>query len=154
MRMVRGGVFAWMVAASMGAPAAAHQEDARLTIRALRQENNRAIAAHDLNAIGAIYSDKAVFVWSDGSSAVGKQAMVETFGEDFADPRWSSVVFTRTPVTIVLGAAGDRAFETGTWIGDKRGQAGKLSYGGSYSAHWIKGAAGWQICGELYVKLR
>jgi ketosteroid isomerase-like protein len=150
---LRSHVLAAAVLATVTFPAAALDSSAKSFITRLRRDNNVALAAHDLDRIGSIYTDDAVFVWSDGTSAIGKNALLQTFGEDFADPRWTSVIFTRTPTTILVNGSSDRAFESGTWIANKRGADGSLHYGGSYSAHWIKRLAGWRVCGELYVKL-
>lgn len=150
---LRSRVLAAAVLVTTTIPVAARERSDKSLITDLRRDNNAAIAAHDLDRIGSLYTDGAVFVWSDGTSAVGRKALLGTFGEDFADTRWTSIIFTRTPATIRVSNSGNRAFESGTWTGDKRGPDGSLRYGGSYSAHWIKGPAGWRVCGELYVKL-
>ena len=134
-------------ASSTARPVGAESE-----IRALRQDSNAAIAAHDLDRLGRMYADDAVFVWSNGSSAVGKAAMLATFADDFGDHD-GAVTFVRTPKAVTLAASGMRAFETGTWVGLRQGSAGGMRYGGSYSAHWANGPDGWRVRGELFVKL-
>ncbi|KRB79810.1 hypothetical protein ASE00_19065 [Sphingomonas sp. Root710] len=146
-------LFGAALALCLIAPAPTLAESPETVIAALRNQNNAAIAAHDLDQIGAIYSDDAAFVWSDGSYSIGKSGVRGIFAKHFADPAWTSVVFVRTPDRILLNATADRAYESGTWTGTKQGPAGTLHYGGSYAAHWRKEPSGWQARGELYVKL-
>ena len=119
----------------------------RAAIRALREVSNRAIAAHDLVRFTPIFADDAVFVWSNGTSAVGKAALSRSFAEDFADPLF--IAYIRTPRQIAISDRGVRAVEHGTWKALKRGTV----YGGDYAAHWFKTDRGWRVHGELYVKL-
>jgi ketosteroid isomerase-like protein len=116
-------------------------------IRDARAASNRAIAAHDVAALTPFFTDDAVFVWSNGTSAVGKAAMAKFFAEDFANP--ATITFIRTPDRVAVSASGTRAYEQGTWTALKN----CLRYGGDYSAHWVKVPEGWRIRGELYVKL-
>ena len=123
----------------------------RGVIIALRARSNRAIAAHDLAAFSPVFADDAVFVWSNGSSAVGRADLEGKFRSDFADPTFDRYI--RTPETVAISDAGVRAVEHGTWTALKRNAQGETRYGGDYAAHWFKGADGWRIRGELYVKL-
>ncbi|MEO7256939.1 MAG: SgcJ/EcaC family oxidoreductase [Sphingomicrobium sp.] len=116
-------------------------------IRTLRGDNNRAIAAHDLARFAEMFADDAVFVWSNGSSAVGKAALKRDFAGDFAAPGF--VTYVRSPYRVTVSANGARAVEHGTWTGLKP----QNRYGGDYSAHWARTPAGWRVRGELYVKL-
>ncbi|MEO8176429.1 MAG: nuclear transport factor 2 family protein [Sphingomicrobium sp.] len=125
---------------------AAHAADER-AIRMLRADNNRAIAVHDLAHFSTVFADDAVFVWSNGGSAVGKEALTRDFASDFAEPGF--VTYVRSPYRVTVSANGARAVEHGTWTGLKR----QSRYGGDYSAHWAKTPAGWRVRGELYVRL-
>jgi len=120
-------------------------------IFALRAENNRAIARHDLAAFTPMFADDAVFVWSNGSSATGKAALERFFALDFADPAF--VTYIRTPGRISVNDRSERAAEHGTWIAIKREARGETRYGGDYLAHWFRGRTGWMVRGEVYVKL-
>jgi len=130
---------------------AIHAEDAA-RIRDLRAASNRAIAAHDMAAFLPCYADDAAFVWSDGSSAVGKPGLQARLAHDFADPAF--VTYVRTPERVSVSEPGARAVEHGTWTAIKREPRGETRYGGDYMAHWAKAPEGWQIRGEIYVKLR
>jgi len=134
------------------APAIATGNDAdEAEIFALRAENNRAIARHDLTSFAPVFADDAVFVWSNGGSATGKGALLQAFAGDFADPTF--VTYIRTPGRISVNDRSERAAEHGTWIAIKRDARGETRYGGDYLAHWFRGRTGWMVRGEVYVKL-
>jgi uncharacterized protein (TIGR02246 family) len=135
-------------ATATGAPFAGD----RAEIARLRAVSNQAIAAHDLAAFLPVYAEDAVFVFSNGSSAVGRAGLAAVFAKDFADPAF--VTYVRTPGAIAVSDQGVRAVEHGTWTAFKREARGETRYGGDYAAHWFKTPAGWRIRGELYVKLR
>ena len=145
----RGG--RWQVVAAedldrgLRTPAAYSADEA--SIRALRAANNRAIAAHDLARFTPMFADDAVFVWSNGTSAVGKAALSRFFSEDFAEPGF--IAYIRSPQRVSVSANGARAVEHGTWTALKR----STRYGGDYTAHWAKAGRDWRVRGELYVKL-
>jgi uncharacterized protein (TIGR02246 family) len=135
-----------------GAPTLPAYAEDKAAILALRATSNRAIAAHDLAAFTPVFADDAVFVWSNGTSAVGKAGLKAWFAKDFADPAF--VTYIRTPETVAISDQGVRAVEHGTWTAIKREPRGETRYGGDYAAHWFKTAEGWRVRGELYVKLR
>ena len=128
-----------------------HAADAA-AIRAVRDRSNRAIAEHDMRGFTPAFADDAVFVWSNGSSAIGKAGLTTFFAQDFADPHFDRYV--RSPARVSVAANGVRAIEHGTWTALKHDGAGQTRYGGDYSAHWMKKEGAWKIVGELYVKLR
>jgi ketosteroid isomerase-like protein len=128
-----------------------HAADAS-AIRAVRAASNRAIADHEMARFTPAFADDAVFVWSNGTSAVGKAGLERFFAQDFADPAFDRYV--RTPGRVSVAANGVRAVEHGTWTALKHNADGETRYGGDYAAHWMKTPEGWRIKGELYVKLR
>jgi uncharacterized protein (TIGR02246 family) len=128
-----------------------HAADAA-AIRAVRARSNRAIAEHDMAGFTPAFADDAVFVWSNGTSAVGKAGLTQFFARDFADPNFDRYV--RSPQRVSVAANGVRAVEHGTWTALKHDASGQTRYGGDYSAHWMKKDGAWRIQGELYVKLR
>ncbi len=134
-----------------GAPTLAAYAADKAAIKALRLQSNRAIAAHDLAAFTPMFSDDAVFVWSNGTSAIGKAGLSKFFAHDFADPAF--VTYVRTPETLAVSDRGVRAVEHGAWTAIKREPRGETRYGGDYAAHWFKTPEGWRVRGELYVKL-
>jgi uncharacterized protein (TIGR02246 family) len=160
--LIGAGLAVWLGLAGLCAPASAKAPSARpaptsrfaadrAEIERLRALSNRAIAAHDMAAFTPLFADDAVFVWSNGSSAVGKAGLVATFARDFADPAF--VTYVRTPGQITVSDQGVRAVEHGTWTALKREARGETRYGGDYAAHWFKTPQGWRVRGELYVKL-
>jgi len=116
-------------------------------IKAARAASNRAIAAHDLISFLPMFTDDAVFTWSNGSHAIGEKDLASFFARDFADPKFNRYV--RSPSTVSISDRGIRASEQGTWVALKK----DTQYGGNYLAHWMKLADGWRVVGEVYVKL-
>ena len=142
-----------LLAASVapGLPTAANSGDPA-AIRALRDASNRAIASHDLKTLMPVVAEDAVFVFSNGSSAVGRSGMETVFARDFADPAF--ITYVRSPTAGTVSDTGARAVEHGPWEAYKTSPAGPTRYGGDYAAHWARTPEGWRIRGELYVKLR
>ncbi|WP_353230485.1 nuclear transport factor 2 family protein [Novosphingobium sp.] len=130
-------------------PAAFRADEAQII--AARGASNRAIAAHDMAAFVPFFAEDAVFVWSNGSSAIGRAGLTAAFAGDFADPAF--VAYIRTPERVSVAQTGARAAEHGTWTAIKREPRGETRYGGDYAAHWVRSAGGWHVVGELYVKL-
>jgi hypothetical protein len=141
-------VLAGMLACSLLSPVLAADDAA--VIKDLRAVNNRAIAAHDLTGFLPLFADDAGFVVSNGAS-VSKPQMKELFAKDFADPAF--VAYVRSPDSVTVSDTGVRAVEHGTWTALKREPRGETRYGGDYMAHWFHAPEGWQIRGEIYVKL-
>ncbi len=79
-----------------------------------------------------MFADDAVFTWSNGSHAIGKNELASFFAKRFADPKFDRYV--RTPVTVSISDRGVRASEVGTWVALKQ----DTRYGGDYVAHWMK----------------
>ena len=135
-----------------GVPTLPAYNSAIAEIEALRAATNRAIAAHDPEALLPYFAEDAVFAWGDGSSAVGRAALKADFAEDFSNPLF--VTYIRTPETIAISDTGKQAVEHGTWTGLRHEPRGETRSGGDYTAHWLKSPQGWRIQGEVYVKLR
>src|SRR5438270_785944 len=113
-RAAHGGSGLAMASPAMALPGgggggAGGQHARAAAIRAVRGESNRAIAAHDLAAFTPAFKDDAVFVWSNGTTAVGKPALEAFFARDFADPAF--VAYVRTPARVAVSWAGVRAVE-------------------------------------------
>ncbi len=150
----RGGRWRIVAAEDLdpGAPNSPEHAADAAAIRAVRATSNRAIAAHDLAAFLPAFADDAVFVWSNGTSAVGKAGLSQFFAQDFADPAF--IKYVRSPERVAVAANGVRAVEHGTWTALKHNAQGDTRYGGDYAAHWMRKDGAWRIQGELYVKLR
>lgn len=135
-----------------GAPTLKTNEAAIGEVKASRNANNRAIAAHDLSAVLPIFADDAVLLWSDGRSANGKAELKSKIAADFADPAF--VTELHSTDSVAIADAGVSAVEHGTWTAIKSGSQGETRYGGDYMAQWVSSTQGWRIKGEIYVKLR
>jgi uncharacterized protein (TIGR02246 family) len=116
-------------------------------IRQQREANNKALAAHDLDGFAGLFDEHALFVWSDGSTAIGRDGLKKDFAERFKDP--SLTTYIRSPHEILVAEDGARAVERGRWTGLLKNKV----VGGDYAAHWERTSEGWRVRGELYVRL-
>ncbi len=137
-----------LTVAAAAAPASA--PSAMATIRALRLENNRAIAAHDIPLMRKSWSPNIRLIASDGTLYSGSAALARSYAsEEFKDAKFVS--YMRTPATITIGADGARAAEYGNWV--KLTKAPKGVRSGTYFASWRKYGDTWEIMYEAYASL-
>lgn len=118
-------------------------------IRALREQSNQAIAAHDADrTVSFMAPDIAVGV-AGGPTLTGRDASRAAFVEQFADTAFVTYVRTIEQVTMVDPL---RATERGRWVGRWRLKAGMHEQGGSYVAEWRFSEMGWLIHSETFVE--
>jgi ketosteroid isomerase-like protein len=136
-------------ASAAGAPYAAD----RATILALRAQNNRAIAAHDLDGTMALAANDYVTVGGNGDVESGLAENRKGWAEEFAGPGFDRYV--RTPGDVEVGERKGvlRAAESGLWEGVDRKPAGESRPFGRYFAHWSKVSGRWLVVSETYVTL-
>jgi ketosteroid isomerase-like protein len=116
-------------------------------IRARRRLTNKLIGAHEAGRLKPFFAPDIRLIAGDGALILGAEAVVEAFAGQFADPDF--VTYLRTPETVEVDAAGERAAEHGRWTADWRGAA----MAGTYLAVWRKTLGQWVIESELYVTL-
>ncbi|WP_334163423.1 YybH family protein [Phenylobacterium sp.] len=116
-------------------------------IRARRRLTNKLIAAHEAARLKPFFAPDARLIAGDGALILGADAIVDAFAGQFRDPDFGTYV--RTPETVELDAAGERAAETGRWVA--RWKSGEMA--GAYMAAWRKQTGQWVIESELFVTL-
>ena len=116
-------------------------------IRARRRLTNKLIAAHEAPRLKPFFAADARLIAGDGALILGADAIIEAFGAQFRDPDFGTYV--RTPETVELDAAGERAAETGRWVAQWK--SGEMS--GAYMAAWRRQTGQWVIESELFVTL-
>lgn len=130
----------------------AYAKDKR-AILALRQANNRALAAHDLDATMSIVADN--YVMTGGNSGIERSVAEnrKAWSEEFATPGHDRYV--RTTVGLEVGERKGvlRAAENGTWEGIDHKEAGDARPWGRYFIHWSKVSGRWRIVSESYVTM-
>jgi ketosteroid isomerase-like protein len=126
------------------APNPAAPEEA--AVRAARADQNRAIAAHDLDRIAEFWTEDVVITAGLGRVLRGRTSYREAFQLD------SGMVYERTPDQIHVSAQWPLAFESGRWTG-RRGANGPTILGGRYSAQWVQRGGRWLIHSEVFVAL-
>jgi hypothetical protein len=112
-------------------------------IRARRRLTNKLIASRDAARLRPFFVADARLITGDGGLILGADAIVAAFAAQFREPGF--VAYVRTPDTVELDQAGERAAETGRWTG------GGVS--GAYMAAWRKVVGQWTIESELFVTL-
>jgi ketosteroid isomerase-like protein len=119
-------------------------------IRALREQSNQAIAAHDVDrTVSFMAPDIAVGV-AGGPTLTGRDASRAAFVEQFADTAFVTYVRTIEQVMIVDPM---RATERGRWVGRWRLKSGGMhEQGGSYVAEWRFSEMGWLIHSETFIE--
>lgn len=122
---------------------------AEVEIRTARQASNEAIRRHDIKTFGASLDTDFVMIRGNGVLVPSRQAYIDLFAHDFADPRASR--YERVPDRVEISSAAPLAAEHGHWIGTRAD--GSRAYGGTYLAMWRRTPAGWKIRSELFVVL-
>ena len=121
------------------------------SIRSLRAESNRAIAAHDVETTISFMDDEYVITSSSGDILPGREENAASWAAHFAE--FPDVVYVRTPAEVTISEAYPMAIEVGTWVGSMTTANGQLKKGGRYTAGWRKVEGVWKIRSELFVAL-
>jgi len=145
-QLARGSIFALILA---GATAHAQTNPAESEIHAARQSSNEALKHHDIQAFAATLDADYVMIRGNGVLVPSRQALIDTFTQDFANPK--AIGYQRISDKIDLSTAALLAAEHGHWIGTR--PDGSRAYSGTYLAMWRKTSSGWKLRSELYVVL-
>jgi ketosteroid isomerase-like protein len=116
-------------------------------IKASRAASNAAIAKHDIDGISKYWLPDFVQTIGRGTTLRGKDTIIASWEALFKTNK--TVLYVRTPTTIVIGDDGKMAWETGTWTAKN-----SYSNGGNYSAMWRKIDVTWKLQAELFVSLK
>ena len=116
-------------------------------IRARRRLTNKLIAAHDAGRLRPFLDPQVKVIAGDGALITGAEAVIAAFEAQFRDPGF--LAYERTPGSVELDQAGDRAAETGRWVGSWR----TARMAGAYMAAWRKVTGQWVIESEMFVTL-
>ncbi len=127
------------------------ERSAEAEILTARAASNKAIAAHDLNAVTGFWTDDIVMTAGSGTGAIGTDTWREALGQQFE--RYPDIVYIRTPEHVELSVVGPLAAERGRWVGRWTTDDGPVESGGTYSAMWRKESGRWRIRSQLFVTL-
>jgi len=137
-----------LVLTMLAAPVVAQQSDGEL-IRAARAASNRAIAAHDADALAAGWMEDYHITPSTSDMLAGRESNRRLFVELFRSR--PDVVYVREPDSVAVFAPWSVAAEQGRWHGQWTASGGQIRVGGSYYAQWRKIAGRWLIQAEVFV---
>lgn len=143
------GVLIFLIFAVLCPVASAQPNPAETEIRAIRNASNEALKRHDIKTFAQSMDEDLVMIRGNGDFTPSKQAYIDRFAHDFADPK--AVRYERIPDKVDISDAAPLASEQGHWIGTHAD--GSRAYGGTYLAMWRKTPAGWKIRSELFVVL-
>ena len=121
--------------------------DEAADVRAARAEQNEAIAARDLDRVASFWIDDVQVTAGLGFTLRGRDSYRRAFASD------SMIVYRRDPDIVQVNSRWPIAWETGSWTGRRKGQAGPALLAGRYSAQWVKQNGRWLIRSELFVAL-
>jgi len=125
----------------------------KAVILALRADNNRAIAAHDLDGVTRLLADDYVFTGGDSGTERSAAEDRKGWAEDFARPGMDRYVRTVTELEVGERKGVFRAAESGTWEGTDHLPTGDAHAFGRYFVHWSKATGQWRMVSESYVTL-
>ena len=127
--------------------------DKKKTILALRTQNNRAIAAHNLDGTMRIVADDYVSIGGSSGIERSKAEARKGWAEEFATEGFDR--YRRTPTQVEVGEHKGvlRAAELGRWEGFSHKAAGVFRPFGRYFVHWSKATGQWRVVSETYVTL-
>ncbi len=117
----------------------------------LRQANNAAIAAHDLQPVLHTWKENVHITRGNGNFITDRQAMQAALEKEFADA--SFVSYCRMPEKISISGDGSMASEQGNWKGVRIQDNRPLQTTGVYMAMWKRENDTWRIGAELYIAL-
>jgi ketosteroid isomerase-like protein len=116
-------------------------------IRARRKLTNKLIAAHDAARLKPFFLPEMVLIPGQGGILMGRDAVLEAFAAQFADPDF--VTYVRTTEEVRLDFEAARAAEFGTW--EAVWKSTRMS--GTYLAVWRRSVGQWALESELFVTL-
>lgn len=116
-------------------------------IRALREQSNQAIAAHNVDRTVLFMAPDIVVGVAGGPTLTGREASRAALAVQFADRAFVTYVRTIEQVTQTDPM---RATERGRWVGRWRLTSGMFEQDGSYIAEWRFSEMGWLISSEIF----
>ena len=120
-------------------------------IRAARVAQNKAIAAGELDAVAALWTEDVTVRRALGHSLEGRAAARQAL--EPAAGATTRLVYQRQTQGVEVSARWPLAFETGTWSGHLERVTGPVVIGGRFSAQWVKRDGKWLIRSEVFVAL-
>jgi hypothetical protein len=120
-------------------------------IRDVRTQSNLAFKKHKLEDIIKNLTEDINISASNGEIISGKTTFANILNEAFKNS--PDLYFVRNTSKVVINTMKDGAWEEGTWIALRHETSDWQSYGGNYSASWVKVDGVWKIKSELFVKL-
>lgn len=117
-----------------------------------RTQYNTALLAHEWAAVRACFMPDYTCLPGSSGKPIDSKALGRVLSQLFDDPTF--VTFVRTPERVTVSQSGERAAETGNWVGIWRMIDGEMRRGGVYQAFWAPYHGAWRLQNESFVTLR
>ena len=120
-------------------------------IHDIRSKSNLALKSHHIDTVISLLTDDINIAASNGKIFSGK----EEFGRALRDVFNTNpdLYYVRSSEEVLLNKDNSIAWEKGNWVALRPESKDWDSYGGLYSAYWIKKDGTWKIKSELFVRL-
>ena len=117
----------------------------------LRLKSNLALKNHQIENVLGYLTDDINIAASNGKIFSGKEdfraALIDIFNT------YPDLYFVRNSEEVILNIENNVAWEKGYWISLRPETTDWITYGGKYSAYWVKNDGMWKIKSELFVRL-
>jgi len=118
--------------------------------REIREQGNavlKAFQAKDPTAISAFYATDALIMPPDAKSVNGPDGVRGYWTDAFKMPNFSLDI---QPLKVVVGDAGDMAYETGTYSFSGDTPQGQVKDEGKYMVVWRRVNGAWKIVADIW----
>lgn len=148
----RSGMFSFVLVAALPVAAfaqssAVSRQSEERAVRAADADFLRAVGAHEVNKIAAMYAPDAV-VMNPNAPAVTGAGIRKSWSELLALPGGS---LTWAPTRVEVAASGDLASETGSYQLSYNGPNGKVNDAGNFVTVWRKHAGQWKVMTDAVI---
>lgn len=134
-------------AAQTAAPAAVAEMTAEQTIREINKRWLELIRTGNAEGVAELYVENGALMPPNAPIAVGRSAIAEGWRSMMAMPGFG---LTFEPEEIVVSAAGDMAYDRGTYRFTAAPASGPISDVGKYLVVWRNVGGQWQVAADIF----
>jgi uncharacterized protein (TIGR02246 family) len=116
-------------------------------IRAVSARWLQAVEAGDADRVAEHYATDGAFLVPNVPLARGRDAVRAVWAQLLSAP---NVALTWAPTSVEVAAAGDLAWEMGSYTLSMDGPDGRLEDDGKYVVVWRSGPDGWEVAADIF----
>lgn len=117
----------------------------------LRLKSNLALKNHQIENVLAYLTEDINIAASNGKIFSGKDDFRTALADIFT--AYPDLYFVRNSEEVILNTENNVAWEKGYWVALRPETIDWKTYGGKYSAYWVKKDGIWKIKSELFARL-